>query len=234
MVGGSQNAKLQGFAAVSSILLALTLAGPAQAQDRAGAASPGFYGGVSMREGVTEGTGITFGSAAAAWSHLSVPTSDDTSPRSVVFGGYRWSNDVAVEASFSSSDKYALRPADMAGPRRGVGLNFGSGALFSDIPARSWNLDVYTSWNFYKAFALYGRMGYAQNDGIPVFAPSTQLLSDPRRARDGVNYGLGVRYDMNSALGLRLEYGRFGRFIGEIGNGLPETDQVTFGIQFRF
>src|SRR4051812_4096330 len=77
MVGGSQNAKRQGFAAVSSILLALTLAGPAQAQDRAGAASPGFYGGVSMREGVTEGTGITFGSATAAWSHLSVPTSDD-------------------------------------------------------------------------------------------------------------------------------------------------------------
>jgi hypothetical protein len=49
-----------------------------------------------------------------------------------------------------------------------------------------------------------------------------------------MNYGLGVRYDMNSALGLRLEYGRFGRFAGEIGSTLPESDQVTFGVQFRF
>jgi len=59
-------------------------------------------------------------------------------------------------------------------------------------------------------------------------------VPDVRRLRDGVNYGLGLRYDMNSVLGLRLEYGRFGRFAGEIGNGLPETDQVTVGVQFRF
>ena len=63
----------------------------------------------------------------------------------------------------------------------------------------------------------------------------TSVTPDGRRLRDGVNYGLGVRYDMNSALGLRLEYGRFGRFAGEVGNGLlPESDQVTFGVQFRF
>ena len=49
-----------------------------------------------------------------------------------------------------------------------------------------------------------------------------------------MNYGVGVRYDMNSALGLRLEYSRFGRFAGEIGTSLPESDQVTLGVQFRF
>ena len=64
---------------------------------------------------------------------------------------------------------------------------------------------------------------------------STSASADVRRLRDGVNYGLGLRYDMNSALGLRLEYGRFGRFAGEFGAGLlPESDQVTFGVQFRF
>jgi hypothetical protein len=43
-----------------------------------------------------------------------------------------------------------------------------------------------------------------------------------------------MRYDMNSALGLRVEYSRFGRFAGEIGSGLPESDQVTFGLQLKF
>jgi hypothetical protein len=43
-----------------------------------------------------------------------------------------------------------------------------------------------------------------------------------------------MRYDMNSALGLRVEYARFGRFAGEIGTSLPDTDQVSVGVQFRF
>ena len=115
-----------------------------------------------------------------------------------------------------------------------MGLSFGSSAsTLGELPARSWNLDVFTSWNFYKAFSLYGRLGYAQNDQ-QLFTPTPQTNPDLRRLRDGVNYGLGLRYDMSSALGLRLEYGRFGRFTGELGNGLPDSDQLTFGVQYRF
>jgi hypothetical protein len=50
-----------------------------------------------------------------------------------------------------------------------------------------------------------------------------------------MNYGLGLRYDMTPALGLRLEYARFGRFPGESLTGiLPENDQLQLGVQFRF
>ena len=50
-----------------------------------------------------------------------------------------------------------------------------------------------------------------------------------------MNYGVGLRYDVTRTLGLRLEYARFGRFAGESVNGLlPESDQVQFGMQFRF
>jgi long-subunit fatty acid transport protein len=56
-----------------------------------------------------------------------------------------------------------------------------------------------------------------------------------RRNRDGVNYGLGLRYDMTPALGLRLEYARFNRLPGELATGvMPESDQVQLGLQFRF
>ncbi len=227
--------RIQGIAALFSIPLALGLIAPAQADDRVPAATSGFYGGVSLRDRAQEGMGLTIGNASSVWSRYATPTVDDTSQRTLVFGGYRFGNDVAVEASFNAIDKYALKPSDTLGGGRGIGLNFGSGNGFSDAPNRTWNLDVYTSWAFYRAFALYGRVGYAQSEGPREIGVLTSTTPDGRRLRDGVNYGLGVRYDMNSALGLRLEYGRFGRFAGEVGNGLlPESDQVTFGVQFRF
>jgi len=100
---------------------------------------------------------------------------------------------------------------------------------------RSWNADVYTSWAFRKDLALYGRLGYTQTDPQLAYTPGTFLTVDPRRTRDGMNYGVGLRYDVTRALGLRVEYARFGRFVGESPNGLlPESDQVQFGMQLRF
>jgi opacity protein-like surface antigen len=226
--------KIQRPVEVISILLALGLASPTQAEDRAGAAQTGFYGGVSLRDGAVDSGGLTFGTANSAWNRFGSPTADDTSARALVFGGYRWHGDLAVEASFNAIDKYALRPAGTTGRPTGVGLSFGSAPGLGEPQARSWNLDVFTSWNFYRAFALYGRMGYAQTETVPALGGGTSVTPDSRRLRDGVNYGLGLRYDMSSSLGLRLEYGRFGRFAGEVGNGLPDTDQVSFGVQLRF
>ena len=39
---------------------------------------------------------------------------------------------------------------------------------------------------------------------------------------------------VGASLGLRVEYARFGRFAGELGATLPDTDQVSFGLQMRF
>ncbi len=228
--------RIQRIALFISTSLALGVAAPARADDRLPPDASGFYGGVSLRDHAQEGLGVTFGKATSVWNRFVTPTVDDTSQRTLVFGGYRFSNDIAVEASFNAIDKYTLNPADALVSARGVGLNFGSGSGFGEAPNRMWNLDVYTSWTFYRAFALYGRLGYAQSDAPREVGSLTAVTPDVRRVRDGVNYGLGVRYDMNSALGLRLEYGRFGRFAGEYGAAglLPESDQVTFGVQFRF
>jgi long-subunit fatty acid transport protein len=96
-------------------------------------------------------------------------------------------------------------------------------------------MDVYTSWAFYKALARYGRLGVGQAETTPLFnGAGLTIGADPRRLRDGVNYGVGLRYDVNPSLGLRLEYARFGRFAGDVGSTLPESDKVTFGVQFRF
>jgi hypothetical protein len=226
--------KIQSIASVISISLALGLATPVEASDRTDAAKPdGFYGGVSVKDNASSGVGVNFGSSIGAIGLNRYPTTvgDDSTSRSLAYGGYRWSNDVAVEASVSSLDQYALRPLDPTNARRGVGLRFGAGA--GDIASRSVNVDVFTSWTFYKSMALYGRLGYAQTESALV-AGAGPLYVGNRGLRDGVNYGLGLRYDMNSALGLRVEYSRFGRFAGEFGTALPDSDQVTLGVQFRF
>jgi opacity protein-like surface antigen len=192
-------------------------------------AQDGFYGGVSMRDHGAESGGLLLGDQLLAWSRFAVPVAEDADQRSLVFGGYRWKNNVAVEAALNTADKYALRSGNTGltvGP--GVGLNL------ADFATRSWNADVYTSWEMIRRLSLYGRLGYAQNDLRPF--PGTSLVqSDPRRQRDGVNYGVGLRYDVTHSLGLRVEYARFGRFAGEmIGSGMPDSDQVSIGVQFRF
>ena len=215
--------KKQLLLSIIGAALTIGIAATAFAQD-------GFYGGVSMRDHGAESGGLMLGDPPLAWSRFTTPVSDDADQRSLVFGGYRWKNDLAVEAAFNTADKYALRPGRAAltvGP--GLGLTLG------DFATRTWNADVYTSWEVIRRLSLYGRLGYAQSDPRPFFSGASLVQGDPRRQRDGVNYGVGLRYDVTHSLGLRVEYARFGRFAGEmIGSGMPDSDQVSIGVQYRF
>lgn len=221
-----------------SLRFALSLAGlvlapmaVAQVQPTPAATPGGFYGGIALRNAGAESTGIDLGYVASTWGRFASPISDDAARRALVFGGYRFANDVAVEGSFSSAESYSLRPFDAA-TRRGVGLSL---VGVPDVATHTWNADVYTSWTMRKRFSLYGRLGYAQSDSPPAYAIAALAPGDPRRLRDGVNYGVGVRYDVTPALGLRLEYARFPRFEGEAVTGpLPDSDQVQIGMQLRF
>jgi len=216
-------------AALTSILLALFCAS-VQAAERP---ASGFYGGVALRDQGVERSAMSIGIPANALSLFNVAAIDEGASRALLYGGYRFGNDVSVEASVNSLDPNTLRPVDPL--RRGIGVMPSSGTLgLTDVQGRSWNADLYTSWNVYRSFALYGRLGFAQADLAPTLSNQPISATDPRRLRDGVNYGVGVPYDMTSALGLRVEYGRFGRYAGEIGSTPVETDQVTFGLQFRF
>ncbi|TMH59857.1 MAG: porin family protein [Betaproteobacteria bacterium] len=219
--------KRQGLVWTLGVGLAIGAATGAMAQT-------GFYGGVSLRDNGSDAIGLVLapqrGGQSLVWNRFTAPLGDDSSQRSLLFGGYRWKNDVAVEAAFNTTDKYALHPGSS-----GLTIGPGPGLSFGDVASRSWNADVYTSWEFARSLSLYGRLGYLQTDTRPLFAGASIIPGDPRRQRDGVNYGLGLRYDVTHSLGLRVEYARFGRFAGEvIGGGMPESDQVSIGVQYRF
>jgi opacity protein-like surface antigen len=205
------------------------VATPAGAQAPAARAA-GFYGGVALRDLDRPGTGVQ-GDLPLAFGTYGSPMADAAPHQTLFFGGYRFGNDVALEGSLSSTERYALQPGGN-GVRRGIGLSL----VPSETAGRTWNADLYTTWAVLPRFALYGRLGYAQTDTAGNPSLATLPPGDPRRGREGVNYGLGVRYDVNRALGLRLEYARFGHFAGETLQGglLPDTDQLQLGVQLRF
>jgi opacity protein-like surface antigen len=217
---------LLGLAGLSA---GLAIAQTAAPPGTAAVSGAGFYGGVVLRANARDTAGIQFGHLDSAWGKFVLPASDDGASRALLFGGYRWRNDVALEAAFASAEGYGLSTA----PARGIGLSLAGHA--DTAATRSFSADVYTSWQFRRSLALYGRLGYAQSEPAVLYSPMTLAAGDPRRSREGVNYGVGLRYDVTSALGLRLEYARFGRVPGEAASGLlPESDQVQVGVQFRF
>jgi hypothetical protein len=228
-----ENALKQSLTLAIAIVIGAATVPPAAAQESAQARSePGFYGGVGLRQSGKESLGVSFGHLTSVWGKFASPTVDETAStsRTLFFGGYRWRSDVAVEAAFATTDRLIFQPAD-TGVRRGVGLSF---TPLAEATPRRWNADLYTSWSLKPSLALYGRLGYAQSEALPTYLLAT-LPAEPRRTRDGVNYGLGLRYDFSPALGLRLEYARFTRFAGESLSGfLPDSDQVQLGLQFRF
>lgn len=217
--------------ALTSIAAALLLATApfAVAQERpAAVATGGFYGGVSQRAAGAEGFGLSFGHLASSSNKFALPVADDGGVRLMAFGGYRWNNDLGIEAAVATADR--LVPMPLSASARGIGLAPAGG---NDLSTRALSADVFTTWEFRKSFALYGRLGYAVSEAAPSYYAGSVV--DVRRNRDGVNYGVGLRYDMTQALGLRVEYARFGRLPGDAVNGLlQENDQLQFGVQFRF
>lgn len=207
--------------------LAMALLAGGTALPVAAQARDGFYGGISIREARGVTSGIAFGSAAVG----PVAAPEEPASQQRMFGGYRWRNDIAVEAGFARNESYALKPFGTGAPG-GVGLSLGGSEDAALRPA--WNVDVVGSYTFLRSFALYGRLAYAQSEAAQGGAAGL-LGSDARRTRDGVNVGVGFRYDVTRALGVNLEYTRFGRFaFDSVVGTLPDQDQLRLGVQLRF
>lgn len=206
---------------VALAVLASVASSPAAIATEKAPAS-GFYGGVAMRDAGSE-QGLTFGNVASSFA-LAAPLEAEPVARTSAFGGYRFRNDLALEASVASTTTYRLTG------RGGVGLMLPGEAQDG---ARQWNVDVVGSWSFWRTLSLYGRLGYAQSELAPVYR--TSITGAERRTDDGLQYGVGLRYDFSRALGLKLEYARVGHAAGDyVRSLLPEADRVQFGIRFRF
>lgn len=184
----------------------------------------GFYGGFNVRP-----TNLDPGLALIEPQSLSwlKPAGEEPSRQTMVYGGYRLHPDVGVEAALTHSQRLGLRFDP-----KSFSLTAG------DPTSRAWNLDVYTSWSLQPRFAVYGRVGYEQPNGAAQLTPGTSAVTGVSRSQMvGLNYGVGVRYDLNPGMGVRFEWARPYRAGGAGVADLPrptDADQVSVGLQFRF
>ena len=82
-------------------------------------------------------------------------------------------------------------------------------------------------------FSFYGRMGaYHGEPGFPFAAYSTSLLGDAA-SRNHWRYGLGVRYDFTSSLGVRAQVERYSPLGSPLGNE-SDADLFSIGLSWRF
>ena len=187
----------------------------------------GFYGGFNVRpKNVDPGLPL-IEQRSLSW----LKPGEEPSQQAMVYGGFRLHRDMGVEAALTHSQRLGLR----FDPKS---FGFTSG----DTISRTWNLDVYTSFALQPRFSVYGRVGYEQ-PGPPVqLAAGTGVIdSVSRRQMVGLNYGLGLKYDLNPGMGVRFEWARpYRTSASATGAGLSdlprayEPDQVTVGLQFRF
>ena len=184
----------------------------------------GFYGGFNARPKNFDPGLALIESRSLSWLK---PTGDEPSQQAMVYGGYRLQSVLGVEAAVTHSQRLGLRFDP-----KSFGLTPG------DPTSRVWNLDVYTSLVLQPRLAVYGRVGYEQPNLVAQLSPGTSAVeSASRRQMVGLNYGIGVRYDLNPGMGVRFEWARPYR-AGGTGVADParptDADQVTVGIQFRF
>jgi hypothetical protein len=134
--------------------------------------------------------------------------------------GYKYSRYVAVEGQFNEY----MRPGDVFGSQANLASAFrGSG----------FGVDTVATLPLWR-FSFYGRLGAYRGDGrSPFTTHSAALLSDAPVRGTRLRYGLGMRYDFTSALGIQAEVERYSP-LGAMAPGEPESDLFSVGLRWRF
>ena len=190
------------------------------------ASAQGFYGGFNARPKNVDPGLPMIEQQSLSWIK---PTGDEPNQQAMVYGGFRVHPLLGVEAALTHSQRLGLR----FDPK-----SFGFTA--GDPTGKAWNLDLYTSWSLQPKFSVYGRVGYEQPGQTQPTAGNSMVDSASRRQMTGLNYGVGVRYDLNPGMGVRFEWARPYRSTTSAGAGVSDLpraydpDQVSVGLQFRF
>jgi len=198
--------------------LVLFAASPAVAQDDAG-----YFSGVRLNPATSgESTAWSFAPPGLKLGQaLEYTRASDRA--STAFSGYQFSGGFAVGAAVNAD-----RPSSPQGS--GVGLKFDGLRWGETRPAVV--VDVVSAFNWRNSLSVFGKVGVGRTDGraTPEWAsPSASALD-----RTAISYGVGVRYDFTSSLGLKLELTRGTRFGVDRLRTDVDPDAVNFGIRWTF
>ena len=168
------------------------------------------FGAVQAQEGGYF-SGVRFGANDKAWSFTApglklgqaLEYARAREGASTAFTGYQFTSGLALGAAVNA-DAAPTSPGSS-----GIGLKF-DGARWAETRSTV-NVDVVSAFNWRSSLSVFGKVGVGRGDNrlTPDWSSPAQAALD----RTAISYGVGVRYDFTSSLGLKLELTRGTRFV---------------------
>ena len=150
---------------------------------------------------------------------------DDKGDAYKLLGGYQFNKNFAVEGGYFNLGDFGYTATTVP-----------AGSLNGKIKLQGLNIDAVGILPFDNKFSLFGRLGlqYAQAQDAFSSTGAVPTPTNPNAKKDALNYkaGLGLQYDFNKSLGMRIEAERY-RINDAIGND-GDINAYSLGLVYRF
>ena len=152
-------------------------------------------------------------------------TDQDSKTGFKLFGGYQLNKRLALEAGYFDLGQFGYSAVTVP-----------AGTLSGNIKLNGWNLDLVGLLPINERFSAFGRLGvnYAQAKDTFTATGGVNPPANSSPSHNSTHYkmGLGLQYDLNPDLGLRLEGERY-RVDDAVGN-LGDINMLSLGVVYRF
>ena len=152
--------------------------------------------------------------------------SDDKSDTGYkLFGGYQFNKNLAVEGGYFDLGQFGF-----------TAITVPAGTLSGNIKLKGLNLDAVGKLPLADKFSVFGRLGLQYAQAKDTFSSSGAVPppTNPSPSKNALNYkaGVGVQYDFNRSMGMRIEAERY-RVDDAVGNK-ADINLVSVGLVYRF
>jgi len=156
----------------------------------------------------------------------SVSISDNNSDTAYkLFGGYQFNKNFAVEAGYFNLGKFGYTATTVP-----------AGTLNGQTKLQGLNIDAVGMLPLRNNFSVFGRLGlqYAQAKDEFSSTGVVPVPTNPNPGKNAANYkaGLGLQYDFNRSLGMRVEAERY-RINDAVDNN-GDINMYSVGLVYRF
>jgi len=156
----------------------------------------------------------------------SVSISDNNSDTAYkLFAGYQFNKNFAVEGGYFNLGKFGYTATTVP-----------AGSLTGNIKLQGLNIDAVGMLPLADKFSVFGRLGLQYAQAKDEFSSSGAVpvptISNP--SKDVANYkaGLGLQYDFNRSLGMRVEAERYR--INDAVDNKGDINMYSVGLVYRF
>jgi OmpA-OmpF porin, OOP family len=208
-------------------LIALTLAG----SQIVAAAEPGWYAGANIGQSQADmdNDGIVARQLANGFRTSSLRKHDSDNAFKV-FGGYRLSDYIALEAGYFDLGEFSYK----AFTNRVTPPN-AAGVFTADTKLRGLNIDLVGFLPLNERLSAFGRIGatrYENKDSFRGFGAMEVAPFGNSNRETSHKFGAGLQYDFNENLAMRVEAERYD--IEDVMLRDKDVDMYSVGLVYRF